>query len=354
MKRNNSTFTGFSFVGFLLFFATILFTSTGSIFVYYFANKNTNGNLPVVVISVLSVILVGALICTIADIVRRKNMVEKPVDKILEATERIASGDFKVKIEHSKDYAKFDEYDMIFDNINTMAAELSKNELLKNDFISNVSHEIKTPLSVIQTFAKALQNDKLSKDKKDEYLNGLINQTKKLSDLITNILKLNKLENQHIVPEIEEFDLAELVRISALSFENLIERKNLNLVCDIDEISIKSSATLIEIALNNLISNAIKFTEVGGSITISLKEDNDEAIIKVSDTGCGISKDIGTKIFDKFYQGDTSHAAEGNGLGLALVKKVIDILGGTMSVESKVNLGSTFTLTFKKDNYGVL
>ncbi len=275
-------------------------------------------------------------------------MVEKPVTKILYATAKIASGDFSVNIEHSKDASKFDEYDIIFDNINTMALELSKNELLKNDFISNVSHEIKTPLSVIQNYAKALQHDNLSKENQKEYLSGLIFQTQKLSDLISNILKLNKLENQPASLEIETFDLSEFVRVSALSFENLIEKKQLELLIDIDEMSITSSKSLLEIALNNLISNAIKFTDIGGKISISLKEEDSYAILKVSDTGCGISKDVGTRIFDKFYQGDTSHSSEGNGLGLALVKKVVDILGGTMSVESKLNIGSTFTLKIKK------
>lgn len=335
-------------IGFILFFFTQLLTATFSIVVYYLANKGSDGNITIVAVATIGITATIAAVCTFIDYLRRKQMIEKPVNKILYATARIASGDFDVKLDHTKEYLKYDEYDIIFNNINTMASELAKNEILKNDFISNVSHEIKTPLSVIQTYAKALQNEKLSKVKKEEYLNGLIIQTQKLSDLISNILKLNKLENQQIIPEIETFDLAELIRVSALSFENLIEKKNLELDCDIDEVEIKSAPSLIEIVLNNLISNAIKFTDNGGKISISLKNETDHAIIKVQDTGCGISKEIGTRIFDKFYQGDTSHASEGNGLGLALVKRVIDILGGTMSVESTVGVGSIFTLKLKK------
>lgn len=335
-------------IGFILFFFTQLLTATFSIFVYYLAIKNSNGNTLIVAIAVIGITLVLAAICSIIDYARRKQMIEKPVNKILYATAKIAAGDFSVKLEHSNEYLKYDEYDIIFDNINTMANELAKNEILKNDFISNVSHEIKTPLAVIQTYAKSLQKQNISETQKQEYLNGLIIQTQKLSDLITNILKLNKLENQQIIPEIEKFDLAELVRISALSFENLIEKKNINLKCDIDEISITSSASLIEIALNNLISNAIKFTEDGGTISIILKDEDNKAVIKVKDTGCGISKEIGARIFDKFYQGDTSHASEGNGLGLPLVKRVIDLIGGEISVESIVGKGSTFTLKIKK------
>lgn len=349
MKKRRDSGVKFSFAGFVLFFFTILISSTFSIVAFYFATAKSNGNVTIVAISVLSIILVFTIICTLSDILRRKLMVERPVKRILNATQKIASGDFSIKLTHEHNYERYDEYDLIFDNINTMTAELSKNELLKNDFISNVSHEIKTPLAVIQNYAKLLQNEKLAKEKKQECLNGLIIQTKRLSELISNILKLNKLENQQIVPEIEEFDLAELVRVCTLNFENIIEKKNISLNCDIDEMKITSSANMLEIVINNLISNAIKFTNNNGQITISLKQDSSYAIIKVTDTGCGISSEIGEHIFEKFYQGDTSRSSEGNGLGLALVKKVIDLLGGHISVESKVGVGSTFMVKLKKD-----
>jgi len=232
-----------------------------------------------------------------------------------------------------------------------MTQELSKNEMLKNNFISNVSHEIKTPLSVIQNYANALQKDNISSDLKREYLNGLIIQTKKLSDLVSNILKLNKLENQQILPEIEEFDLSELLRISTLNFEQLFEDKHISLSCNIEDVKIKSSSNLLEIVFNNLISNAIKFTDDGGKVEISLKDSEGYAIITVKDSGIGISKEVGEHIFEKFYQGDSSRSYQGNGLGLALVKKVIDILGGEISVESKLGVGSAFTVKLKKEKY---
>ncbi|MBQ8749289.1 MAG: HAMP domain-containing histidine kinase [Clostridia bacterium] len=349
MKNNKNGFSGFSILGFFLFFFTLAFVSIGSIIIYNVASVKSNGNTIIIILSVLATILLGTIICTTIDIYRRKMMIERPVQKILEATKKIASGDFSVKLVPTHDYNKYDQYDIIFDNINTMTRELSKNEILKNDFISNVSHEIKTPLSVIQNYAKALQNDNLILEKREEYLKGLVIQTKKLSNLISNILKLNKLENQQIVPEIEEIDLAELLRVTTLEFESLFDKKHIELVCDIDDLKITSSATLLEIVFNNLISNAIKFTESGGKVVISLKEEKNYAVIKVSDTGCGISKEVGQHIFDKFYQGDTSHSLEGNGLGLALVKKVIDLIGGQISVESKFGVGSTFIIKLKKD-----
>ena len=243
---------------------------------------------------------------------------------------------------------KYDEYDLIYENINTLATELSKNELLKNDFISNVSHEIKTPLAVIQNYAQSLNNKKLDDKKKEEYIKGLVEQTKKLSDLISNILKLNKLENQKIVAEKEKFNLSELVRTTTLQFEEMIENKGLDLECDIDEIEIVSYQYLLEIVLNNLISNAIKFTNQG-KIFISLKKQNQFVVVKVKDTGIGMDNEVGQHIFDKFYQGDKSRSTEGNGLGLALVKKVIDTIGGEISVESKVGVGTTFTIKLKQN-----
>lgn len=348
MKKSRESFSGFSIIGFFLFFITIGLTSTCSIFVYYLANKSSNGNEVVITFSVLLTILIGSIICSAFDIIRRKKMIDKPVKMILNATEKIALGNFDVKLLPLHEYLKYDEYDLIFENINAMANELSKNEMLKNDFISNVSHEIKTPLANLQNYAKILQNDNLDKLKRQEYLQNMVIQTKKLSDLISNILKLNKLENQQIVQEIKEIDLSELLRVSVLNFENLIENKNIDLQCNIDEVKIVSSASLLEIAFNNLISNAIKFTDCGGKIEVNLKDNAPDVIIEIKDNGCGISDEIGKHIFDKFYQGDTSHSSEGNGLGLALVKKVIDLIGGEIFVKSKVNVGSTFTIKLKK------
>jgi len=205
MRKNKTNF-GFSFVGFLLFFLTIGLSSTLSIFVYHYAKKSTENSTILVAIAVLGAIIIGATFCSLFDIYRRKKMVERPTNMILTATQKIASGDFSVKLFPLHEFSKYDEYDLIFENINLMTQELSKNEMLKNNFISNVSHEIKTPLSVIQNYANALQKDNISSDLKREYLNGLIIQTKKLSDLVSNILKLNKLENQQILPEIEEFE----------------------------------------------------------------------------------------------------------------------------------------------------
>lgn len=351
MKKRKDGFLGFSLVGFLIFSATISVIAVSSILVYHVVDIHTGGNITAIFFAVLATIVVGAAACTGADVVRRKKMIEKPVRKILIATRKISSGDFSVKLVPDHEFSKYTEYDLIFENINIMTAELAKNEILKNDFISNVSHEIKTPLAVIQNYAKMLNNESLSEEKRAEYLQGLTNQTKKLSTLVSNILKLNKLENQQTLPENEEFDLAEVVRVNLITFEELMEKKNISLTCEIDEVKMVGNVSLVETVFNNLLSNAVKFTDEGGKIEVTLKDGRDGAIITVKDSGCGISKEVGEKIFDKFYQGDASHSHEGNGLGLALVKKIIDIIGGEISVASKVGQGSIFTVKLKKESH---
>ena len=164
----------------------------------------------------------------------------------------------------------------------------------------------------------------------------------RVTNLVSNILKLNKLEHQQLNFEKKEFDLSELIREIIIGNESLIEKKNLNLDLDIDDITITNDSFLFEILANNLISNAIKFTNKDGNIFVSLKRGKDAIIFTVKDDGIGMDKDTGEKIFDKFYQGDTSHSKSGNGLGLALVKKVIDNVGGEITVKSELNCGSEF------------
>ncbi|MGL6221761.1 MAG: sensor histidine kinase, partial [Lacrimispora sphenoides] len=209
--------------------------------------------------------------------------------------------------------------------------------------IANVSHEIKSPLSVIQSYATAMQDDSLSPEERYDYSKTIVKASKRLSDLITNILKLNKLENQEIFPASEPYSLDEQLRECALSYEELWSKKNITLIGDdINEVTVRYDRSLLELVWNNLISNAIKFTNEGGQIVISLKDEDGLAVVTISDTGCGMGEETVAHVFDKFYQGDSSHSTEGNGLGLALAKKVVDIFGGSISVKSKPNEGTCF------------
>lgn len=344
--RRNARKSRFSFAGYLIFFVTIAAIITCAVLVYSLLAET--GSPLVIALVMIAVIVVLAGACTVIDLVRRKCMVERPVNEILRATEKIAGGDFNVRLQSKHAYDKYDEYDIIFGNINTMAAELSRNEILKTDFISNVSHEIKTPLAVISNHATLLQDENLSASERAEYTKALLIATKRLTDLITNILKLNKLENQVIQEQKSKLHLGDFLGEIVLGFEDMINEKNIELECDIGDVLYSADKTYIEIICNNLLSNAIKFTPEGGKIGVSLQEGESEIVLKVADTGCGMPPETGARIFDKFYQGDTSHKQQGNGLGLALVKKVIDIMGGKISVESEVGKGSVFEVALKK------
>jgi len=220
--------------------------------------------------------------------------------------------------------------------------------------IANVSHEIKTPLSIIQTYTTALHDKNIQEKERLEYTRTILEATQKLSVLVTNILKLSKLENQEITSiakqcsEVKAFDLSEQLRRCALMYVDQMEQKDICFEEDLDEVSVCYDEDMLEIAWNNLLSNAIKFSNHGGRIFISLKIFTEAAKkyikVSISDTGCGMNEDTQKRIFDKFYQGDTSHSKNGNGLGLALVKKAIDLLGGTITVESSPGQGSNFTV----------
>ena len=295
----------------------------------------------------LNVLLLTLLFGTI-DYVRRKIMVERPVKIITEATERIMQGDFSVRVRPMHG-AGMEGFNQICMAINAMAAELAGTETLRTDFIANVSHELKTPLAVMANLSALLQRPGITEDERCEYAKSISEAARKLAQLITNILKLNKLENQQIFPQPKEFDLGEQLCECLLVFEDAWEAKNLEIETDIeDDVRFKSDPELLSLVWNNLISNAVKFTPDGGTIGLSLKTEDGSIVVQVRDTGCGMTPEVGQHIFEKFYQGDTSRAAQGNGLGLALVKRVVDILSGEFSVQSVHGEGSTFTVRFKR------
>ena len=227
--------------------------------------------------------------------------------------------------------------------------EKIKIENLQNDFISNVSHEIKTPLAVIINYVSLLKNSDINESEREQYINNIEKQTNKISQLVSTILKINKLENGTYDISKTNVNVSNLLCESLLSFEKVLQEKEINLQTEFDEnIFVKTDSQLLELVFNNLLSNAFKFTSSKGSIFVSCSEKENNIIVEISDTGCGISSEVGDKIFNKFYQADTSHKSEGNGLGLALVKQIIDLLCGEISVRSQVGVGTTFLITLTK------
>lgn len=289
----------------------------------------------------VNVILIS-LLFTIADYIRRKLLVDRPTKQIINAAKRIMNGDFSTRIDNVNSIFVSESYNEIIQCFNSMAEELSSVETLRTDFISNVSHEMKTPLAAIQNYAKLLLAPDLRAEERQEYAASIAKRAQRLADMVSNVLKLTKIENQQIYPQTKKYNLSEQLCECLLGYEEVWEKKGLDIVTDIkDDVYIEADAELLSLVWNNLFSNAFKFTEKGG-VEVRLEYDDGCAIVTVKDSGCGMNSDVGAHIFEKFYQADDSRATEGNGLGLALVKRVVDIMRGEIMVESTVGEGSKF------------
>ena len=346
LKWLNHYFMFFIMVAFVITCCTMLFVSTlGESLGITFTDAHITAAAK---ITLLNVALLS-FIFTVIDSIRRKLTVERPVKRITDAAEKIVQGDFSVRVKPQGKFGADETFNSVIDCFNKMAEELGGVETLRTDFIANVSHEMKTPLSVMQNYGTLLQNKNLSEEKRIEYAKGVTDNSRRMAEMMTNILKLNRLENQQIYPKTSEFDLGEQLCECLLAYESVWEKKKIEIETDIaEDVKVKADAELLGLVWNNLFSNAFKFTESGGNVSISLGTTKNHAVVKVKDTGCGMTSAVGAHIFEKFYQGDTSHSAQGNGLGLALVKRVIDIMQGEISVESAVGVGTTFTVKIRK------
>lgn len=356
MKKDNANRKLFSTISnFFIFFLLAAFVTTCCIMLFVstlqesLGREFTQSEITLAAkITMINVILISVAMATI-DYLRRKFTVERPVKRITDATLKMIEGDFTVRIAPVAKFGSDDSFNEIIECINKMAEELSGVETLRADFIANVSHEMKTPLAVMQNYGTLLQTPDLSDEKRIEYAKAIIDASRRLADMMTNILKLNRLENQQIYPNLTTFDLGEQLCESLLQYENTWERKNIEIETDIAEnVVVSADAELLSLVWNNLFSNAFKFTTDGGKVSLTLTADESYATVKVTDTGCGMSREVGAHIFEKFYQGDTSHATQGNGLGLALVKRVVDIVQGEIGVESAVGVGTTFTVKVRR------
>ena len=274
-----------------------------------------------------------------------KSTYEEPLHKLAEATEQVANGDFSVYVPTTHTSDRLDYLDVMILDFNKMVEELGSVETLKTDFVSNVSHEMKTPIAIIKNYAELLQTGKGTEEERIEYARSIEEAASRLSGLITNILRLNKLEHQRIDPEIETYDLCAQLEECILNYEDMWDEKDLELEVDIEEKTVvDADKNLMELVWNNLLSNAVKFTEPGGKVTVRQTSSDGYAVVEVTDTGCGMSRESIRHIFDKFYQGDTSHSKEGNGLGLALISRILVLMDGEISVASEEGRGSTFTV----------
>ena len=340
---------------YLLFFLLVAFLVTCStmLFVTILADtlqlEFTGSNLNMAAKLTFGNVIFLSILFTVIDAIRRKLTTERITKQIAEAAKKVVEGDFSVRIAPVNRFGADDNFNEIITCFNTMTEELNGVETLRADFIANVSHEMKTPLAVMQNYGTLLQDPGLSEEERIIYAKGVTEGSRRLADMMTNILKLNKLEKQQIYPKAEEYDLGEQLCECLLAYETVWETKDIEIETKIaEDIRVNTDSELLTLVWNNLFSNAFKFTPEGGKVTVLLEATENQAIVKVKDTGCGISPEVGAHIFEKFYQGDASHATQGNGLGLALVKRVVDIMQGEISVESTPGEGSTFTVKCRR------
>lgn len=270
---------------------------------------------------------------------------EEPTMRMAEATKKVAKGDFSVYIAPTHTPDKADYLDRMCMDFNKMVEELGSIETLKTDFFSNVSHEFKSPLAVISSNAELLRLSELTEEQKEETQN-ILDATRRLSNLIQNMLKLNKLEKQAIRPTPEDFDVCEQLCACAVQFEDAWDKKNIDFEAELEDRAFAyADPGLMELVWTNLLSNAVKFTPDGGHIKLMQTRQAGSILVTVADSGCGMSEEVIAHIFDKFYQGDASHSTNGNGLGLALVKRILELSDGTISVQSRPGEGSAFTVS---------
>ncbi len=294
-----------------------------------------NSNLYAILLLVAFSVIIGTLITLIFSA-----FIVGPYRKLNEATKEIADGNFNVQVDLKGPY----ELEQLAENFNLMAKELGSIETMRSDFVSNVSHEFKTPIASIKGFAKLLKKNTLSDESRNEYLDIIIKESDRLTKLTGNILLLSKIERQEIITDHSTFLLDEQLRRAILMTEPNWSVKGLSLVTELPELRYTGSEELLMQVWVNLLGNAIKFSKNGGQISVSLANENNYTIVKISDSGIGMSEEVIKNVFDKFYQGDKSHSMEGNGLGLALVKRIIEMSKGYLTIESEESMGTSVSV----------
>ena len=302
--------------------------------------KNSK-NIPLVLISFAVICLItGTIIAAIIS-----HIPLSPIREVIKGIDKLASGDFNTRI-NLRGPAEIQNLNNSF---NHMAEELGSTELLRNDFVNNFSHEFKTPIVSIMGFAKMLKYNDLSQEERTDYLNIIIDESKRLSELATNVLNITKIENQIILSEKSQFNVTEQIRLIIAVLEPKWSKTNLLFRFECEEIFIKANEELLRQVWMNIIDNAIKFSPPNSEIEINIFDSPDENVFKITDHGNGMPPETAKLIFNKFYQGDTSHSAKGNGLGLTISRKIIQLHKGSIIVEKTDINGTTFKISLPKE-----
>lgn len=295
----------------------------------------------VIIIFVLSALVIGA---GMAFFFGKFPM--KPVNKLINQMNRLAAGDYRARIDYGEFWGKHPTVAELTGSFNRMADELQSTEMLRNDFINNFSHEFKTPIVSIAGFAKLLKREQLT-PQQSEYVKIIEEESLRLSRMATNVLNLTKVENQTILTDVTTFNLSEQLRDSVLLLVEKWERKNLDFIVDFGEHDIEANEELLKQVWINLLDNAVKFSRQSGAIELQIEETEQTLRVGITNSGGEIAPEHQKRIFNKFYQADESHASEGNGIGLAIVKRVTELHGGEVSVQCESGR-TTFTVELPK------
>jgi signal transduction histidine kinase len=284
--------------------------------------------------------LLLSMLITIALVLVVLKQIVKPMKRLTEATKQVAVGNFDVQVKQTT----HDEVGILVMNFNKMTQELKNNEYLKKDFVSSVSHEFKTPIASISGFAKIIQSNDIDDGTRREYVQIIIDETDRLSKLSSNLLRLSSLENQAIIEKMHRFSLDEQIRRVILLLEQSWSKKDLELDLDLEALDFQGDEEMLQQVWINLIDNAIKFSESGGLLSIKVYSADRSAIVEIRDSGKGMDARTVARIFEKFYQGDVAHKTDGNGLGLSIVKRIVDLYDGEIACSSQLGHGTTFTI----------
>ncbi len=335
IRRNIGLLFVFTFIVFFVFLITAAII--GVVSFYITAN---NPDLRVGPFTIILVVLVSSLVVGLVVSLLFGRIPLKPIRKTIDAINRLAEGDLSVRldIKHPRAFQELAE------SFNRMAEELSSIEMLRSDFINSFSHELKTPIVSIKGFAEELQHDGLTEQEQKEYLSIIVYESNRLSHLATKILLLTKLENQAILLDVTTFNLTEQIRRNIVVLASAWNSKDIDLQLDLDEAAYAGSENLLSQVWMNLIDNAIKFAPENGHVSVSLRQTEGSITISISNDGQGMSEKEIAHAFEKFYQGDDSRWTHGNGLGLSLVKRIIDMHHGTIHISSKPEEMTTFTV----------
>lgn len=266
-----------------------------------------------------------------------------PLSAIRQAARRVSAGDFSVRLPKTPALPEIQDLN---DNFNRMVQELNSIESLRNDFVTTISHEFKTPLAAIEGYATLLQTPELSESDRKEYARIIIDSTRQLTTMTGNILLLSRLEKQEIVTNRSSFKLDEQIRQTILLLEPLWEKKQLELDIDLEPVRFYGNSEMLFHVWMNLIQNAIKFTPEKGLLSVGLQASKTAVVICVKDSGIGMDEPTRKRIFEKFYSGSQNQS--GNGLGLSIVKRIVDLSCGSIQVESRPGEGSCFTVTLPR------